>query len=81
LLGGPDLTLARVAGGRRGTGKTPKAEGFAHCRYVLIHNRQSQAMLEKLCALRGDDGSGQSVVCSNVRYAFVAEGPERIAVS
>ena len=24
---------------------------LAHCRYVLIHNRQSQAMLEKLCAL------------------------------
>jgi SAM-dependent methyltransferase len=24
---------------------------LAHCRYVLIHNRQSQAMLEKLCLL------------------------------
>jgi hypothetical protein len=24
---------------------------LAHCRYVLIHNRQSPAMLEKLCAL------------------------------
>src|SRR5262249_23792711 len=24
---------------------------LAHCRYVLIHNRQSQGMLKKLCAL------------------------------
>src|SRR5688572_27742181 len=24
---------------------------FAHCRYVLIHNQQSQSMLAKLCSL------------------------------
>src|SRR5688572_17386341 len=24
---------------------------LAHCRYVLIHNRQSQSMLKKLCSL------------------------------
>jgi len=31
----------------------PIDDGFdlAHCRYVLIHNRQSQAMLKRLCAL------------------------------